>query len=90
MHSESIDKTNRDGYDAIAAEFDDRRRPTTANFHELSRSFIQQVLGACKNGAEFGDWSRKWFCNGSAFFDGLRFEFAGEHWGHGRQIAQST
>lgn len=41
-----IDTLNRTGYSLIASEFTESLRPTTANFHELSRSFLRRVLSS--------------------------------------------
>ena len=41
-----IDTLNRTGYSLIAAEFTENLRPTTANFHELSRSFLRKLLSS--------------------------------------------
>ena len=60
-----IDKTNRTGYDAIAAEFDDDRRVTTANFHKCTAPFFQNMISAFEPGCRClevgpgGGWLRK-------------------------------
>lgn len=45
-----IDQTNRTGYGIIAAEFDDRRRITTANFHTLSVGFFAAQIANLRPG----------------------------------------
>jgi len=45
LHSGAWDDRNEAGYDAIAPEFTDARRLTTALFHELSRPFWQDWVG---------------------------------------------
>jgi SAM-dependent methyltransferase len=42
----AIDALNKAGYSMIASEFTDNLRPTTANFHELSRNFFRRILSS--------------------------------------------
>lgn len=42
--AKDIDEINKKGYDNIAAEFTDRKRLTTANFHQASESFFKDKI----------------------------------------------
>lgn len=44
MNIDEINETNKIGYNKIAMEFDDKHRPTTKNFHELSIPFFDYIL----------------------------------------------
>lgn len=73
----TIDDTNRAGYDAVAGEFDASRRPTTDNFHTLSRPFFAEqirLLSVDSRCVELGPgqgWLRKEFDWPSVRYDGL-------------------
>lgn len=43
-----MEKVNIDGYDAVATEFDDTHRITTANFHDLSYTFFESQIEDAK------------------------------------------
>ena len=62
-----IHRTNVAGYAKVAEQFDDNRRITTRNFHDLTRSFFQEEIGRLTPGcvcAEVGPgrgWLRREF-----------------------------